>query len=93
MKELRIGMIGYGFMGKAHSNAYLQASRFFKSSHKPVLKALCARNAEKAKSFAENWGYESIETDWRELLKRSDIDSIDNCTLNNLHKENAIETD
>lgn len=64
MKELRIGMIGYGFMGKAHSNAYLQASRFFKSSHKPVLKALCARNAEKAKSFAENWGYESIETDW-----------------------------
>ncbi|MFN7208121.1 MAG: Gfo/Idh/MocA family protein, partial [Planctomycetota bacterium] len=91
MKELRIGMIGYGFMGKAHSNAYLQASRFFKSSHKPVLKALCARNAEKAKSFADNWGYESIETDWRELLKRSDIDAIDICTPNNLHKEIAIE--
>jgi predicted dehydrogenase len=91
MKELRIGMIGYGFMGKAHSNAYLQASRFFKSSHKPVLKALCARNAEKAKSFADNWGYESIETDWRELLKRSDIDAVDICTPNNLHKEIAIE--
>ncbi|MFN7794160.1 MAG: Gfo/Idh/MocA family protein, partial [Planctomycetota bacterium] len=91
MKELRIGMIGYGFMGKAHSNAYLQASRFFKSSYKPVLKALCARNAEKAKSFADNWGYESIETDWRQLLKRSDIDAVDICTPNNLHKEIAIE--
>ena len=91
MKDLRIGMIGYGFMGKAHSNAYLQASRFFKSSYKPVLKALCARNAEKAKSFADNWGYESIETDWRQLLKRSDIDAVDICTPNNLHKEIAIE--
>ena len=91
MKELRIGMIGYGFMGKAHSNAYLQAARFFKSEYKPVLKALCARNAEKAKSFADTWGYESIETDWRQLLKRSDIDAVDICTPNNIHKEIAIE--
>jgi len=90
MKELRIGMIGYGFMGKAHSNAYLQAGRFFKSEYKPVLKALCARNAFKAQSFADNWGYESIETDWRALLKRSDIDAVDICTPNNLHKEIAI---
>ncbi|MEI8212907.1 MAG: Gfo/Idh/MocA family oxidoreductase [Planctomycetota bacterium] len=90
MKELRIGMIGYGFMGKAHSNAYLQAGRFFKSEYKPVLKALCARNADKAKSFADNWGYESIETDWKALLKRSDIDAVDICTPNNLHKEIAI---
>jgi len=91
MKELRIGMIGYGFMGKAHTNAYLQAGRFFKSEYKPVLKALCARNADKAKGFADNWGYESIETDWRQLLKRSDIDAVDICTPNNLHKEIAIE--
>ncbi len=90
MKELRIGMIGYGFMGKTHSNAYVQAAHFFKSDHKPVLKALCARNAEKAKPFAENWGYESVETDWRELLKRDDIDVVDICTPNNLHKEIAI---
>jgi predicted dehydrogenase len=91
MKELRIGMIGYGFMGKAHSNAYLQAPRFFKSDYKPVLKALCARNAEKAHSFASNWGYESVETDWRKLLQRSDIDAVDICTPNNIHKEIAIE--
>ncbi len=68
MKELRIGMIGYGFMGKAHSNAYAQANHFFPCEYKPVLKALCARNADKASSFAKNWGYESIETDWRKLL-------------------------
>ncbi|MCA9129119.1 MAG: Gfo/Idh/MocA family oxidoreductase [Planctomycetales bacterium] len=90
MKELRIGMIGYGFMGKTHSNAYIQAANFFKSEHRPVLKALCARNLEKAKPFADNWGYESVESDWRELLKRDDIDAVDICTPNNLHKEIAI---
>lgn len=91
MKELRIGMIGYGFMGKTHTNAYVQAPHFFQSEYKPVLKALCARNADKAKSFADNWGYESIETDWRKLLQRDDIDAVDICTPNNIHKEIAIE--
>ena len=91
MKELRIGMIGYGFMGKTHTNAYVQAPHFFQSEYKPVLKALCARNPEKAKSFADNWGYESIETDWRKLLQRDDIDAVDICTPNNIHKEIAIE--
>lgn len=91
MKELRIGMVGYGFMGRAHSNAYRQVSNFFDLGHKPVLKAICARNAEKAQAFADKWGYESIETDWRAMLKRSDIDAIDICTPNNLHKEISIE--
>ena len=90
MKELRIGMIGYGFMGKAHSNAYAQANHFFPCTIKPVMKALCARNAEKAQSFATNWGYESIETDWRKLLDRKDIDAVDICTPNNIHKDIAI---
>lgn len=91
MKTLNIGMIGYGFMGKAHTNAYCQAPRFFQNEYRPVLKALCARNAEKAQVFADNWGYESVETDWRELLKREDIDAVDICVPNNLHKEIAIE--
>ena len=90
MKELRIGMIGYGFMGKAHSNAYAQANHFFPCGIKPIMKALCARNAEKAQSFATNWGYESIETDWRKLLERNDIDAVDICTPNNIHKDIAI---
>lgn len=91
MKNLNIGMIGYGFMGKTHTNAYCQAPRFFQSEHRPVLKAVCARNREKVQAFADNWGYESVETDWRELLKRDDIDAVDICTPNNLHKEIAIE--
>ncbi|MSR51921.1 MAG: Gfo/Idh/MocA family oxidoreductase [Gemmataceae bacterium] len=90
-KNLNIGMIGYGFMGRAHTNAYCQVSHFFDSQHKPVLKAVCARDEAKAKSFAEQWGYESIETDWRKLVARKDIDVIDICVPNNLHAEIAIE--
>jgi predicted dehydrogenase len=89
-KELRVGMIGYGFMGRAHSNAYKQVGQFFPSQHKVVLKAACARNADTIKAFADQWGYESTETDWRKLLGRKDIDVIDICTPNNLHKEIAI---
>ena len=69
-KELRVGMIGYGFMGRAHSNAYKQVGQFFPSQHKVVLKAACARNADQVKAFADNWGYESTETDWRKLVER-----------------------
>ncbi len=90
-KPLNIGMIGYGFMGRAHTNGYVTANNFFDLEYRPVLKAACARNAEKAQAFADNWGYESIETDWRKLLERDDIDAVDICTPNNLHKEIAIE--
>ncbi len=89
-KPLNIGMIGYGFMGKAHTNAYATVGNFFELEHKPVLKALCARNAEKAQEFADNWGYESVETDWRTLIARDDIDAVDICVPNNLHKEISI---
>lgn len=89
-KPLNIGMIGYGFMGKAHTNAYATVGNFFELEHEPVLKALCARNAEKAHEFADNWGYESVETDWRALIARDDIDAVDICVPNNLHKEISI---
>jgi predicted dehydrogenase len=89
-KPLNIGMIGYGFMGRAHSNAYSQVNHFFDLPYKPVLKAVCARDEAKAKAFAEQWGYESVETDWKKLLARKDIDAVDICTPNNLHKEIAI---
>jgi len=90
MKPLNIGMVGYGFMGRTHSNGYSQANHFFDLEYKPVLKAVCARNKDKAQAFADQWGYESVETDWRELLKRDDIDAIDVCTPNNLHKDISI---
>ncbi|NNJ25044.1 Gfo/Idh/MocA family protein [Alienimonas chondri] len=87
---LNIGLIGYGFMGRAHSNAYVQAGNFFDLPRKPTLKAVCARNKDRAQAFADTWGYESVETDWRELLKRDDIDAVDIATPNNLHHEIAI---
>jgi len=89
-KPLNIGMIGYGFMGRTHSNAYNRVSNFFDLEYKPVLKAACARDAANVKAFAERWGYESIETDWRKLIARDDIDAVDICVPNNLHKEMAI---
>jgi len=89
-REFRIGMIGYGFMGRAHSNAWRQASQFFDLPVRPVLKAACARNAAAIQAFASNWGYESIETDWRKMLQRSDIDAVDICVPNNLHHEISI---
>ena len=89
-KPLNVGMIGYGFMGKAHSNAYSQVNHFFDLQHRPVLKALCARSADKAKAFAATWGYDSVETDWRKLVERKDIDVIDICTPNNTHAEIAL---
>jgi len=90
-KPLNIGMIGYGFMGRTHTNGYKRAPDFFPElQYRPVLKAACARNREKIQEFADQWGYESIETDWRALVARKDIDAVDICTPNNLHKEIAI---
>src|SRR5205085_858355 len=88
-KPLNVGMIGYGFMGKAHSNAYRKVNHFFDLEYRPVLKAVCARDAGKVKAFADQWGYESVETDWRKLVERKDIDLIDICTPNNTHAEIA----
>jgi myo-inositol 2-dehydrogenase/D-chiro-inositol 1-dehydrogenase len=89
-KPLHIGLVGYGFMGRTHSNAFLQAGRFFELPFQPVLKAVCARNAERAQSFASNWGYESVETDWRKLIERDDLDLIDIASPNDTHAEIAI---
>ncbi|MEO2049931.1 MAG: Gfo/Idh/MocA family oxidoreductase [Pirellulales bacterium] len=87
---LNIGLIGCGFMGRAHSNAYNRVSNFFDLEYHPVLKAVCARNAESVATFANTWGYESTETDWRKLIALEDIDAIDICVPNNLHKEIAL---
>jgi predicted dehydrogenase len=91
MKPLQIGLIGYGFMGRTHSNGYKRVNDFFPElQHRPVLKAVCGRNAEKTQAFANQWQYESIETDWRKLVARPDIDAVDICTPNNSHAEIAI---
>ena len=89
-KTLNLGMIGYGFMGRAHSNAYAKVGHFFPCDHKIAMKAACARDEGKIKEFANTWGYESTETDWRKLIARKDIDVVDICVPNNLHREIAL---
>ncbi len=89
-KELRIGMIGYGFMGRTHSNAYKRLNDFFPVEHRPVLKAVCARDPKKAQAFADIWGYERVETDWRKVVNAPDIDLIDIGSPNDTHFEIAI---
>jgi predicted dehydrogenase len=86
-KKLNIGLIGYGFM---HSNAYRRVSQFFDLEYEPVMKAVCARKEDKVRPFAQRWGWESIETDWRKLIERKDIDAIDIGSPNNTHREIAI---
>ena len=89
-KTLRIGLVGYGFMGRTHTNGYKRANDFFDLEYRPVLKAICGRNQENAQAFAQQWGYESVEADWQKLVERDDIDVIDICTPNNTHHDIAI---
>ena len=89
-KKLNIGMVGYGFMGRTHSNAFSQVGHFFDVPFQPVLKTICARNAEKGKAFAEQWGYESSVTDWKKLIDDKSIDLIDIASPNDTHMEIAI---
>ena len=89
-RTLNIGLIGYRFMGRAHSNAYLNVARFFDVKATPVMKAVCGRTRKDVRAFAAQWGWESYETDWRALIARNDIDAIDIATPNDSHAEIAI---
>lgn len=90
MKEVRIGMIGYKFMGKAHSHAYRDLPMFFPDTPRPVMKAICGRNEEGVVQAQRQFGWETYETDWRELIRRPDIDVIDINAPSNVHKEIAL---
>jgi predicted dehydrogenase len=90
MKKLNIGVIGCGFMGRTHSNAFGKVNNFFDLPFRPVLKTICARSGDRANSFAAKWAYESAETDWRTLVKSPDIDLIDIASPNDTHAEIAI---
>ncbi len=90
MKQLNVGLIGYGLMGRAHSNAFRKAGNFFNLPYEVVLKAVCGRDENKVKAFAKNWGYGSFETDWRKLIAREDIDLVDIACPNDKHFEIAI---
>lgn len=90
MKTMNVAIIGTKFMGKAHSNAWLNAPHFFDMGIKPVLKVACGRNEAETRAFADNWGWEEISTDWQEVVKRDDIDIVDISVPTYLHHDIAI---
>ena len=90
MKELNVAIIGYKFMGKAHSNAWKNVNNFFDVPFRPVLKVACGRNKEGVQEFADRWGWEEVETDWKKVVDRDDIDIIDISAPPALHHEIAL---
>ena len=89
-KKLNIGLIGYGFMGRTHSNAYHKVTNFFDVPYEPVLQVVCGLEDKVAKAFAEQWGYKSHTTDWHKVVEDENIDVVEICVPNNLHAEIAI---
>jgi predicted dehydrogenase len=91
MKTLNVGIVGYKFMGKAHSNAWRQASLFFDPAAKPVLKVACGRNLQSLKAFADRWGWEHTESDWKKMVHRDDVDIVDVSAPQYLHYDITME--
>ena len=91
MTHLNVALIGYAFMGRAHSNAYRQVGPFFNPKHPPRMKVLCGRSAKGVEAAARQLGWEETSTDWREVVRRKDIDIVDIATPGDSHAEIAIE--
>jgi len=89
-KKLNIAMIGHGFMGRAHSNAFRQVGCFFDVPYELKLKAICGRNRDAVESFARQWGWEESHTEWESVIVREDIDIVDIGTPNYLHAPIAM---
>ncbi len=87
---LRVGMVGHAFMGQVHSHAWRSADRFFDLPLRPRMTAVCGRDHARVTDAAERLGWDSVETDWRRLLDRDDIDLVDICTPGDSHAEIAI---
>jgi predicted dehydrogenase len=90
MADINVALIGYKFMGKAHSNAYRQVSHFFPGKLTPRLKVICGRDREGLEAAARQFGWEEIETDWRRVVARKDIDIVDVSSPGHLHAKMAI---
>jgi predicted dehydrogenase len=91
MKKLNVGIVGYKFMGKAHSNAWKRAPQFFDMDAQPVMKVACGRHQESLSAFAKRWGWEQTETDWKKMVHRDDVDIVDISAPQYLHYEIAME--
>ncbi|PZT70974.1 gfo/Idh/MocA family oxidoreductase [Streptomyces sp. SW4] len=89
-RPLRIGMVGYAFMGAAHSQGWRTAGRAFDLPLTPVLAAICGRDADAVRAAADRHGWAAAETDWRALIERDDVDLVDICTPGDSHAEIAL---
>ncbi|MFF8864940.1 Gfo/Idh/MocA family protein [Streptomyces sp. NPDC015139] len=87
---LRVGMVGYAFMGAAHSQGWRTAGRVFDLPRQPVLAVLCGRDGVAARTAADRHGWAAVETDWRALIAREDVDLVDICTPGDSHAEIAL---
>ncbi len=90
MDKMRIALLGHRFMGRAHSNAWHQVTRFFDPPLQPVLQVVCGRDPEDLREFADRWGWAEVETDWSRIMERDDIDAVDIALPTHLHAETAI---
>lgn len=90
MKKLRIAIIGYNFMGKAHSNGWSQAAKFFDLGVEPILQVACGRDEAAVRAFADRWGWKNVETDWKNAVERDDVDIVDISLPQHLHHDVAI---
>ncbi|MFE0674726.1 Gfo/Idh/MocA family protein [Streptomyces sp. NPDC058867] len=87
---LRVGMVGYAFMGAAHSQGWRTVGRVFDLPRRPVLAAVCGRDAAAVRRAADRHGWAAAETDWRALIARDDVDLVDICTPGDSHAEIAV---
>lgn len=90
MKKLNVAIIGTKFMGKAHSNAWLNSPKFFDMGIEPVMKVACGQNEADLKAFAERWGWEQTETDWRKVIENDEVDIVDISVPTYLHHQIAV---
>src|SRR5436305_9249047 len=88
--EWRVALLGQGFMGKAHSNAYCQAEHFFDVPFRIRRSLLCGRDPQALAAMAERWGWDETSTDWRAAIDRRDIDAVDIALPNHLHAPAAV---
>jgi predicted dehydrogenase len=90
MSEIGVGLVGYRFMGRAHSNAYRQVARFFDVDPVPRMRAICGRDEEAVRSAAGALGWEGYETDYARMLERDDIQLVDISSSGDTHHEFAL---
>jgi len=89
-RTCNVALIGQKFMGRAHSNAWLKAAKFFDLPVVPVMHTICARSAEELQAFARQWGWQNWTTSYKDVVRNGEIDLVDIGTPNHLHAEQAI---